>query len=108
GSGDMYAYIPASAFAGALPTDFVYMYVFFGSHGSADIVTGGGVEEWDLILNPALPTPTPTPTPTPPPSPTPAATPTATPTATPQPRPTPMQCDVVAADADTCYPFFGT
>ena len=53
GSGDMYAYIPASAFAGALPTDFVYMYVFFGTHSSADVVTGGGFEEWSLILNPA-------------------------------------------------------
>lgn len=85
GSGDMYAFIPAAAFAGTAPTDFVYMYVFFGAHDSADIFTGGGFEEWALVLN-AQPSPTPTPTVTPTPSPTPPPTPTPTPTPTCTPR----------------------
>ena len=87
GSGDMYAFIPVSAFAGASPTDCVYMYVHFGNNGNADLISGGGFEEWALVLN-TQPTPTPTPTPTPPDRPT--------------------ICEAIAAFADPCFPYFGT
>ncbi|MEO7166737.1 MAG: hypothetical protein ABI787_04910 [Spartobacteria bacterium] len=46
GSGDMYAYIPVASFAGALSTDFVYMYVRFGDQPGA--ASGGGFEEWSI------------------------------------------------------------
>jgi hypothetical protein len=46
GSGDMYAYIPVTSFAGALPTDFVYMYVRFGDQVGAS--SAGGFEEWSV------------------------------------------------------------
>ena len=46
GSGDMYAYIPVASFEGALPTDFVYMYVHFGR--SVGATTEGGFEEWSI------------------------------------------------------------
>src|SRR5438105_492396 len=49
GSGDMFAYIPASSFAGAASTDFVYMYCAFGN---ADFQSQGGFEEWTLVVNP--------------------------------------------------------
>src|SRR6267143_4581085 len=49
GSGDMYAFIPVSAFAGTAATDFVYMYCHFGN---ADFQTSGGFEEWALVVNP--------------------------------------------------------
>ena len=49
GSGDMYAYIPVASFVGALPTDFVYMYVQFGTTTGA--TTEGGFEEWSIDLN---------------------------------------------------------
>src|SRR5437870_8182599 len=49
GSGDMFAYIPVSAFAGTAATDFVYMYVAFGN---ADFQSQGGFEEWTLVVNP--------------------------------------------------------
>jgi hypothetical protein len=48
GSGDAFLYIPASAFAGTNPNDFVYMYVNFGS---ADVTTAGGFEEFTLVRN---------------------------------------------------------
>jgi hypothetical protein len=48
GSGDAFIYIPASAFAGTNPNDFVYMYVNFGS---ADMTTAGGFEEFTLVQN---------------------------------------------------------
>jgi hypothetical protein len=48
GSGDMYAFIPASAFAGTAATDFVYMYCAFGSADASQ----GGFEEWTLVVNP--------------------------------------------------------
>ena len=48
GSGDAFIYIPASAFAGTNPNDFVYMYVNFGS---ADVTTAGGFEEFTLVRN---------------------------------------------------------
>ena len=48
GSGDMYAYIPVSAFAGTASTDFVYMYCAFGNTDPSQ----GGFEEWALVVNP--------------------------------------------------------
>ena len=49
GSGDMFAYIPVSAFAGTAASDFVYMYCHFGN---ADFESNGGFEEWTLVVNP--------------------------------------------------------
>jgi hypothetical protein len=49
GSGDMYAYIPVSAFAGTASSDFVYMYCAFGG---TDFQSQGGFEEWALVVNP--------------------------------------------------------
>jgi hypothetical protein len=51
GSGDMYAYIPVSAFAGASDSDYVYMFTRFGDQMSADATTAGGFEEWTIIKN---------------------------------------------------------
>jgi len=48
GSGDMFAYIPVSAFAGTASSDFVYMYCAFGGTYS----TNDGFEEWALVVNP--------------------------------------------------------
>ena len=48
GSGDMYAFIPVSAFAGTASTDFVYMYCAFGNTSPSE----GGFEEWALVVNP--------------------------------------------------------
>ncbi len=48
GSGDMYAFIPVSAFAGTAATDFVYMYCAFGGTDPSQ----GGFEEWTLVVNP--------------------------------------------------------
>jgi hypothetical protein len=48
GSGDAFIYIPTSAFAGTKSSDFVYMYVNFGS---ADETTAGGFEEFTLVPN---------------------------------------------------------
>jgi len=48
GSGDMFAYIPVSAFAGTASTDFVYMYVAFGGTDPSQ----GGFEEFTLVVNP--------------------------------------------------------
>jgi hypothetical protein len=50
GSGDMYAYIPVKRFAGALSTDFVYMFVQFGT--SSGSPSEGGFEEWSLDFAP--------------------------------------------------------
>ena len=47
GSGDMYAYIPTSVFAGTNSSDFVYMYVHFGNTDPSE----GGFEEWALVAN---------------------------------------------------------
>jgi hypothetical protein len=49
GSGDMFAYIPVSAFAGTSLSDFVYMYCAFGN---TDFESNGGFEEWTLVVNP--------------------------------------------------------
>jgi hypothetical protein len=51
GSGDMYAFIPASAFAGVKDTDYIYMFNRFGDQVAADGTTEGGFEEWSLINN---------------------------------------------------------
>src|SRR6267143_4489033 len=48
GSGDMYAFIPVSAFAGTASSDFVYMYCAFGGTDPSQ----GGFEEWTLVVNP--------------------------------------------------------
>jgi len=48
GSGDMFAFIPVSLFAGTAPGDFVYLYCHFGdTYASND-----GFEEWSLVVNP--------------------------------------------------------
>src|SRR5436309_223488 len=48
GAGDMFAFIPVSAFAGTALTDFVYLYCVFGdTYASND-----GFEEWSLVVNP--------------------------------------------------------
>jgi hypothetical protein len=48
GKGDMLAYIPESAFAGAGPDDFVYLYSKFGVNNAGN----GGYEEWSVASNP--------------------------------------------------------
>jgi MYXO-CTERM domain-containing protein len=58
GAGDMYMYVPVSAFAGALPTDNVYFYSLFGHPGN---VSNDGFEEWALVGE-AVPTTTAEPT----------------------------------------------
>lgn len=51
GSGDMFAYIPTSAFAGVSDSDFIYMFSRFGDQMAADGTTEGGFEEWSLVSN---------------------------------------------------------
>ncbi len=46
GSGDIDIFIPVSAFAGTQPSDYVYMYQFWGN---SDASTEGGFEETRLI-----------------------------------------------------------
>jgi hypothetical protein len=48
GSGDMFAYLPTSAFAGTNSSDFVYLYSHFGN----TYLSNGGFEEWSLVVNP--------------------------------------------------------
>src|SRR6266446_8251391 len=48
GFGDMFAFIPVSAFAGTSLTDFVYLYCHFGN----TIASNDGFEEWALVVNP--------------------------------------------------------
>src|SRR5438270_12608782 len=45
GSGDMYAYIPTSDFAGTKMSDFVYLYAYFGNTDTSK----SGFEEWALV-----------------------------------------------------------
>ncbi len=45
GSGDMFAYIPVSLFAGASDTDYLYLYSQFGAKGGA-YAENAGFEEW--------------------------------------------------------------
>ena len=54
GSGDMYAYIPTSAFAGVSDSDFIYMYCQFGLQASSDGTSEGGFEEWSLNAVPEV------------------------------------------------------
>lgn len=60
GSGDMFAYIPVSAFAGVQGSDYVYLYGRFGDQVAAAGTTDfhpagahaeGGFEEWALVQN---------------------------------------------------------
>ncbi len=46
GSGDMFAFIPKSNFAGASPNDYVYLFSKFGLHADAQ----GGFEEWAAVV----------------------------------------------------------
>lgn len=48
GSGDVYMYIPTTAFNGVSANDYVYMYVAFGQ---ADNDAAGGFEEFTLVRN---------------------------------------------------------
>jgi hypothetical protein len=48
GSGDMFAYLPTSAFAGTSSSDFVYLYSHFGNTHPSNV----GFEEWSLVVNP--------------------------------------------------------
>ena len=54
GAGDMFAYIPETAFAGAGPNDYVYLYSLFGSNFPSD----DGFEEW-AIVGTSVPVPIP-------------------------------------------------
>jgi hypothetical protein len=45
GSGDMYAYVPTSDFAGTKTSDFVYLYAHFGNTNDSQ----AGFEEWALV-----------------------------------------------------------
>jgi hypothetical protein len=51
GSGDMYAYIPTSDFAGTKTSDFVYLYAHFGNTDASQ--TGFG--EWALVTAAPIP-----------------------------------------------------
>lgn len=51
GSGDMFAFIPVSAFAGVNNTDYIYLFSRFGDQMSADGTSEGGFEEWSLVHN---------------------------------------------------------
>lgn len=48
GEADMRALVPAANFAGSAPTDFVYFYSRFGLNETS----GGGFEEWRVVLIP--------------------------------------------------------
>jgi hypothetical protein len=48
GIGDMFAFIPTSAFAGTPSSDFIYMYCHFGSTYSSN----DGFEEWATVVAP--------------------------------------------------------
>ena len=51
GSGDMYAYIPTSDFAGTKTSDFVYLYAHFGTTDNSQ----AGFEEWALVSAAPIP-----------------------------------------------------
>jgi hypothetical protein len=48
GSGDLFAFIPQSAFGNAAPGDFVYLYSMFGAKGG-DYAENDGFEEWATV-----------------------------------------------------------
>jgi hypothetical protein len=54
GSGDLYAYIPQTAFSGAAGTDFVYLYSMFGAKGGA-YAENDGFEEWATVSSNGVP-----------------------------------------------------
>src|SRR4030095_8649123 len=51
GSGDMFAFIPVSAFAGVSDDDYIYLFSRFGDQMAADGTSQGGFEEWSLVHN---------------------------------------------------------
>jgi len=51
GSGDMFAFIPVSAFAGVSDKDYIYLFSRFGDQMAADGTSEGGFEEWSLVHN---------------------------------------------------------
>ncbi|MEW6159414.1 MAG: PEP-CTERM sorting domain-containing protein [Verrucomicrobiota bacterium] len=51
GSGDMFAFIPKSAFAGASADDFVYLYSKFGENVTAEGGAEAGFEEWAVVAS---------------------------------------------------------
>jgi hypothetical protein len=56
GSGDLYMYVPASAFVGVTANDYLYLYTAFGTHDSSS----AGFEEWSNFGGPSpvlVPTP---------------------------------------------------
>lgn len=62
GAGDIFAYIPESAFAGANPEDYLYLYSEFGGSGNDDYpiagnVANAGFEEWAVQEGVAVPLP---------------------------------------------------
>jgi hypothetical protein len=48
GAGDMFLFLPVSAFANVSSTDFVYLYCQFGT----TLPSNDGFEEWSLVVNP--------------------------------------------------------
>jgi hypothetical protein len=60
GSGDMYAFIPTSRFAGAKPSDYLYLYSHFGGvEPSKSEDSEAGFEEWAMVSGAAsFPCPT--------------------------------------------------
>lgn len=55
GQGDMQMDVPLSNFAGVLPTDYIYLYSYFGHWMPTDYQTGDGFEEWSVLS--AVPAP---------------------------------------------------
>jgi hypothetical protein len=56
GYSDMIIYVPTSAFAGALATDFVWFYNLNGVHytADADLAAEAGYEEWRAAFGPGV------------------------------------------------------
>jgi hypothetical protein len=50
GQGDMQMYVPLSNFQGVQPTDYVYLYSYFGHWMPTDFQTGDGFEEWSVLV----------------------------------------------------------
>jgi hypothetical protein len=55
GKADMVVYVPASAFAGAQASDYVWLYNLNGVHYSLDknLAAEAGYEEWSTVINPS-------------------------------------------------------
>ena len=56
GTDDYSVYVPVNLFAGALPTDFVYLFAQMGAKGG-DYEADDGFEEWRALTNDLLPNP---------------------------------------------------